>query len=336
MSRKREISRSEIARQRRSERTRNELEQTSLRAAKPVIPVTTRVSQSYVVAKPKRTTTKKNNRRFSVAVGAPDIQLHRLGIHVPRLQASWRLTSALIAILLGVLVYLALTLPYFHASAATVVGNNRLSSEEINAVLAVTGQSIFTVQPTDVATRLLMNYPELASAEVKVYLPNHVYVTVSERQPQILWQQDNGYTWIDSSGVAFRPRGIVGGLVPVIGLNAPPVGVAPVDGSLTPQPFMQKELVDAILILAPNVPADSTMIFDQGYGLGWKDNRGWKVFFGTGLQNMPLKIRVYQSLVNSLVERGLAPEFISVEYPDAPYYRMSSTQSSETTSNSGH
>ena len=329
MSEKREISRAETARQRRAERTKNELEQTSRRAVKPVMPVTSRVTQSYVVPKPRRKA--KNSRRFSAIFGVSDIQMHRAGIRLPRVQASWRLTSSLIAILLGIVIYLVLTLPYFHVPSATVLGNNRLSREEIDAVLGVTGQSIFTVQPHELATRLQMNYPELLSVEVNVYLPNHVYVTVSEREPLILWQQDNGYTWIDSAGVAFRPRGVAEGLVPVIGLNAPPAGLAPAEGSLIPQSYMQEDLVKAILVLAPTVPVDSTMIFDPSFGLGWTDGRGWQAFFGTGMQDMPLKIRVYQSLVDSLVERGIAPEFISVAYPDAPYYRMSKDQSSEST-----
>jgi hypothetical protein len=324
MSGKRELNRSELARQRRAERVTKELDQTSRRAVKPVMPVTSRVTTTYVAPKTRRTA--KNSRRFNLAVGVPAAQLNRQRIQMPRLRASWRLTSSLIAVFISIAIYLVLTLPYFHVPAATVLGNNRLSPDEINAVLDVTGQSIFTVQPDELAVRLRMNYPELASAQVKVYLPNQVYVTVSERQPVVLWQQNNGYTWIDSSGVAFRPRGVVTGLVPVIGLNAPPAGNASAD-PLVPPPFMQKELVDAILVLSPNVPADSTMIFDPGYGLGWKDSRGWEVFFGTGKKDMPLKIRVYQSLVNSLVERGITPKFISVEYPDAPYYRMSAAQS---------
>ena len=333
MSEKRELSRAEIARQRRAVRAKSELEQTGRRAVKPIMPVTSRVTQSYVVPKTKRKP--KNSRRFNVAFGVSDVQMHRQRIQIPRLRASWRLTSSLIAILLSVVIYLVLTLPIFHVATATVLGNNRLTREEINAVLSLTGQSIFTVRPDDVATRLRMNYPELASVDVKVYLPNHVYVTVSEREPVILWQQDNGYTWIDPSGVAFRPSGFVTGLVPVIGLDTPPAGVVTLENLFSPQPYMQKELVDAILVLAPNVPADSTMIFDPGYGLGWKDSRGWQAFFGTGAKDMPLKIRVYQSLVDSLVERGKTPEFISVEYPDAPYYRMNETKPSEATTDIG-
>jgi hypothetical protein len=99
---------------------------------------------------------------------------------------------------------------------------------------------------------------------------------------------------------------------------------------------MQKELVDAILALAPTVPADSTMVFDPSFGLGWTDSRGWKSFFGTSAKDMPLKVRVYRSLVDSLVKRGKIPVFISVVYPDAPYYRMAEIKPQDvTTVNNG-
>ena len=37
---------------------------------------------------------------------------------------------------------------------------------------------------------------------------------------------------------------------------------------------------------------------------------------------MPLKVQVYQSLVDSLIGKNKIPEYINVAYPDAPYYRM--------------
>jgi len=251
----------------------------------------------------------------------PEIHLQRPGLRVPRIQPSWRLGSVFIALLIFVAIYLLLSLPYFHIPSATVLGNNRLTREEIESVAGVLGQSIFTVKPDEVETRLRMNYPELLSVQVNVYLPNHVYFTLAEREPVILWQQDEGYTWIDATGVAFRPRGLVAGLVLVKGLVTPPPGPASLDDPLSPQPYMQKELVDSILVLAPHVPADTTMVFDRTFGLGWVDSRGWKVFFGTSADDMPLKIRVYQSLAESLVNRGVSPTFISVMYPDAPFYR---------------
>lgn len=325
MSEKRELSRAELVRQRRAQRVAKEMQQTTQRALKPIVPVASRnnVPTRPISNKPLK---KVNTRRFNVAFGLPEIKLQRPSITMSRIRGNWRVASLLIALVLGLAIYFALTLPYFHVPNATVLGNNRFSREEIEMVLGVAGQSIFAVKPDEVETRLRMNYPELSSAKVEVYLPNHVYVTVTERQPVILWQQDNGYTWIDSDGIAFRPRGTADGLITVIGLTPPPAGVASLDDPYSPVPFMQAELVDAILVLAPSVPAGSTLIYDPSNGLGWNDSRGWQAFFGTSAKDMALKIRVYQSLVDSLLSRGKAPEFISVAYPDAPFYRMAEVE----------
>jgi cell division protein FtsQ len=310
-----------------------ELEQTSRRALRPAAPVVSRAPRKTNVGV--NTGRVENLRRFNIALGTPGIQTRRPTFSLPNIRADGRLTSLLVVFILGLAIYLVLSLPYFHIPSVTVIGNNRVTREEIGAVAGVIGQSIFTVQPEEAATRLRMNYPELASVEVKAYLPNHVYVTVTEREPVIFWQQGEGYTWIDAQGVAFRPRGVATGLVPVIGVTNPPVGTTPVVDATTPPPFMQKELVDAILALAPSVPAGSTMLFDAKDGLGWTDSRGWKAYFGTSVQNIPLKVRVYQSLVDSLMSRGKSPSIINVAYPDAPYYRTRETKVEEVTADSG-
>jgi len=318
MREKRELSRAEVARQRRAQRAAQELTQTGKRAVKPII------QQSPVrVAPPIKTTfvQAQKKRRFSVALGLPEIHLRQPNSANKSNQSGGRRVASLgIALLLGLAIFLALTLPYFNIPSITVLGNNRMTREEITDATGVLGQSIFTVQPEDIETQLQMNYPELFSVDAAVYLPNHVYVTVVEREPVILWQQNGAYAWIDATGVAFRPHGVVEGLVPVTGLANPLPGVA--DSPLSPLPYMQKELAGAIMLLAPNVPADTTMVYDGTYGLGWQDARGWQVFFGSGAHDMALKVRVYQSLAQSLTERNLSPVFISVVYPEAPFYRM--------------
>ena len=324
MSDRQRPTRAEIARQRRNQRTRKELELTSKRALKPMQSVTSRVPEIVVAPKTRQAAP---HRRFNIALGLPEIHLHKPQFRMPqfrmpRIRPSWRLTSFLIIVFFGAAIYFSLTLPYFHVPNITLLGGGRLSREEIEAVLGVNGQSIFTVQPDEMEIRLRMNYPELASVDVNAYLPNHVYITVVEREPVILWQQGGGFTWIDAAGVAFRPRGAVSTLVPVNGLSTPPAGLATSDDPLSPMPYISKELVEAILILAPNVPAGSTMFYDAANGLGWEDSRGWKAYFGTSANDMPLKVRVYQSLAASLEGRGKAPVFISVVYPDAPFYRM--------------
>lgn len=326
MSLKRDLTRAELVRKRRTERTVKEIAQTKEKALKPTIKVTSRTKTVPIVIAPKQ----QERRRFQVALGLPEIHLHRPKFSMPRFKGNWRFASLSIVLLLGVLIYVALTLPYFQIPSATVLGNNRYTREEINSVLGVIGKSVFTIQPEQVRTRLLTNYPELLSAEVKVYLPNHVYVTVLERQPVILWQQSGGYTWIDATGVAFRPKGNVDGLIPVNGLDVPPAGLVSTTDPLSPQPYLRQELVDAIIALSPLVPANTTMTYSAADGLGWIDPRGWRVAFGTSAHDMPLKMRVYLALVDTLTVSNKTPEFISVVHPDGPFYRMAENGLEET------
>ena len=328
MSDKRELSRAEAARRRRAQRAVKEMEQTKKHATRPVVPVTSRARPAPVSSRPMLV---KKPRRFNIALGLPEFHLSKPKFAMPRMRANLRFASILISILLGAVIYLAFTLPYFFVPSATVLGNNHISAEEINSLLGVTGQNIFTVQPDELQTRLRMNYPELLSAEVKVYLPNHVYVTISERVPVIIWQRGEGYTWIDEAGVAFRPRGLQAGLVPVIAVDDPIPGIVEPGDLFTPPPYMQEELVDAILALSPLLPAGTSMTFDSTQGLGWKDSRGWQVYFGTSVEDMPLKARVYQSLVDSLMARNIYPAYINVMYPEAPYYRMAIIEKKEST-----
>ncbi|HET8943446.1 MAG TPA: hypothetical protein VFO59_01565, partial [Dehalococcoidia bacterium] len=92
--------------------------------------------------------------------------------------------------------------------------------------------------------------------------------------------------------------------------------------SFTPPAFAAPDLVQTALALASSVPPGSALTYDPAYGFGWTDSRGWQVYFGSTSRDMPLKLRVYQSLVDSLAGRGVSPAFISVVHADAPYYRM--------------
>ncbi|MBL8063209.1 MAG: FtsQ-type POTRA domain-containing protein [Anaerolineales bacterium] len=323
---KRDASRAEQVRQRRSVRSAKELEQTTKRALKPMVKVTSRTPSVPIVIVPRE----KERRRFKIALGLPEFHLKRPKFSMPRFRANWRLASFIIALMLGVALALAFYLPYFYVPSAAVYGNNRITSDEINGVLGIAGNSIFSIQPREMERRLRLNYPELTSANVEVFLPNTVQITVTERQPVILWQQNGGFTWIDTTGVAFRPRGSAEGMVVVTAMDAVPAGTFISNDPYSPPPFLSQELVDAILALSPLVPANTTMTYTVADGLGWIDPRGWRVAFGTTAEDMPLKMRVYQSLVDSLTQRGRTPVFISVVHPDGPFYRMAATVPEET------
>jgi len=315
-----ERTRSEAVRMRRREQSQKRVSKSSIMATRPLPPITSRDGATY--AGHQRSSMPTTRRRYNASLSMPGIEVRMPAIQINSEGLRSRLLSVLLSLLLGAALYLAVTLPEFQAAPAQISGNQRISAEDINTVLASTGQSIFMLTSRDLETRLRLNFPELEGARVSIALPNEVTVQVVERQPVLLWQQGNGYTWIDASGVAFRPRGTPSNLIPVAAFAAPTAPTTVAGDPLAPAAYISPDLVKAIQTIASTVPQGSTVEYDPKYGLGWPDSRGWKVFFGTNVSDMPLKLQVYKSLVDSLEQKGIQPAFISVQYANAPYYRM--------------
>jgi hypothetical protein len=321
MSRKRELAHSELVRSRRAKENARLMERAATEVTRPVPPVTRRATKQDV-ARPKRRPARAGGarRRFQIALPVPRKDVH--SISIPRPSVGGRLFSFLLAVVLGTALYLAFNLPQLRVTQAQINGLRILPLAEVNSVLNVAGRPVFLLKPEDLETRLRLNYPELISVQVTVSLPNLVSVNITERLPVIRWEQGGGYTWISEDGVAFRPRGEAAGLITVVALSGPTVELSGGD-ALTPAPFISPEMVQALKGLAGHVPPNTPILYDSSFGFGWNDPRGWRVTFGTSARDVELKIRVYESMVSSLAQRGIQPVMINVTYPTAPYYRIS-------------
>ncbi|NJC96420.1 MAG: hypothetical protein C3F07_08540 [Anaerolineales bacterium] len=316
MSDKREPTRSEMVRLRREKEHARHMRRAVREATRPMPPVTARARQNTT---PKRKPVKNARRRFQIALHLPRANVRAFSLPRPRL--GWRLFSFVLSALLGAALYFALNRPELRVTGAQLNGNQILTQAEVDAALDVAGQPVFALIPSELETRLRLNYPVLASVKVDVSLPNLVSVKVVERQPVIRWEQGGGYTWISEDGVAFKPRGEMSGLISVLALSAPPVEGGGSD-PLTPTPFISTEMVQALLGLVGHVPQGTQILYDGNLGFGWNDPRGWRVYFGTSARDIQLKMRVYESMVSSLTQRGIRPALINVTYPTAPYYRL--------------
>jgi hypothetical protein len=309
------MSRAELVRLRREQEQAKQMQRAMKEATRPV-PVN--LERAKKQAKPRRTP-KEPKRRFNISLHMPRPTFR--AIHLPRPRLGWRLLSFALAAFLGAAVYLAFTRPELRAAPAQVTGSQMLSPEEVNSVIGVTGQPIFLLIPSDIETRLRLNYPELASVRVSVSLPNLVSVHLVERKPLIRWEQDGGYTWIAEDGVAFRPRGEIAELISVVAVSSPPMIGSGTD-PLSPTPFISVDMVQALKGLASHVPPGAVILYDPEFGFGWDDPRGWRAYFGATASDVELKMRVYETMVNSLTQRGIRPAMINVTFPTAPYYRM--------------
>lgn len=324
MSDKESASRSDLVRQRRKKEENRRVTRPAPRASLPTPTLPRRgatLDASTVRAKPKA----KLVRQYDAMAAAPPM-MGQLSVPrtpaLPRIRVGWRLLSFFLAALFGAGLYFAWTLPNFRVPAATLVGNQMLTAEEVESVLRLNNAPIFLVVPADAETALRVNFPEITSVKVSVELPNKVIATITERQPVIRWEQDGAYTWVDAEGVAFRPRGEAQGLVVVSASGSPPAGLRSESDALAPVPFVATQIIESIRLLAPHVPQGSVLLYNPKFGIGWVDARGWTVWFGSSAEETDVKLRVYSVLVDSLAQRGITPSFINVAYPGAPYYRV--------------
>lgn len=326
MSDRRELSRAEQVRLRREQEKTQRLDRVVKETTRPV-----KVAARVRPTTPKKKPIQNARRRFQIALphlpsARPKLRLRSISLPRPRL--GWRFASFVLSLILGVGLYLAFNLPQLRVTEAQLTGNQLITPTEVNAVMNLAGQPIFTVKPAELETRLRLNYPELVSVQVSVDLPNLVTVNVLERKPVIRWEQFGSYTWVAEDGVAFRPRGEVVGLISVVAESAPPVYageaslVSAQDGPLNPVAFISLEMVQAVQGLAGYVPPGQSILYDELMGFGWDDPRGWRVYFGSTAHDVALKMRVYEAMVVSLTQRGIRPALINVTYPTAPYYRM--------------
>ena len=322
MNEKKELSRSELVRLRREKENAQRMQRIVNEATRPLPPVTTRARQNVSAPKARVNKTRQNaRRRFQIALPRmPRTSLRTISIPRPRL--GWRFFSFILSVVVGLALYFAFNLPQLRVAEAQVIGNQIITAADVNSVLNISGRTIFTVIPADLETRLRLNFPELVSVQVTVGLPNLVTVNMSERKPVVRWEQGGGYTWVAEDGVAFKPRGEKPELISVVAESAPPVAGTAAD-PLNPAPFISTDMVLALKGLAGHVPPGVPILYDARMGFGWNDPRGWRVYFGATSNDVELKMRVYESLVDSLTQRGIRPALINVTFPTAPYYRMS-------------
>ena len=238
---------------------------------------------------------------------------------IPAIKFGWRLLSGPMVLALSFGLYTFISAPQFRVSNVEVAGLERISSIEINAVLGIQGVAIFSLTPQSIEQNLRAAFPELTELDITITFPAQVKVEAAERRPVIAWIQEDFSAWVDQYGIAFRERGASDNLVRVMAIQTPtlPETATPVqDQILTP------EMVDAILMLNLQVPAGTDMLYHPEHGLGWQDPQGWQVFFGHDPDDMETRMSIYAELVKELVEIGIKPVMISMEFLHAPYYRL--------------
>ena len=300
-----------------SSATRKQIEQRT--------PVTRRPTASTHVV-----TRKKHTAYVPLKKKGAELQVPAL----PHIQFGWRLISGAVFLLSLAVVISFASLSAFQISTINLRGAQRLSAEAILSQVDLVGSSIITVEPDQVRTMIEDRFPSLSSVNVSVSLPASVTLRVVEREPLILWQQDNSAHWIDAEGVMFPVFGEAEVAQTVVASGDPPAApevftpevdeeTGEISHLLEPSlPSTTPEFVQVVLSLSAYIPEGTALQFDPQFGLGWRDPIGWLVYFGRDTHNIDVKLSQYQTIIGALEKQNITPALISLEFLHAPYYRL--------------
>lgn len=216
----------------------------------------------------------------------------------------------------------------FYIYHADVMGAVRVSPDEVFRASGLPGLHILWVRPAEVEARLRAALPTLESAQVVCHLQppsssarpaTRCTITVVERQPKVMWDEDGQLWWIDADGVIFPANAPAE--VPAQGMLS--------DGWLVRGPLPRGEdgwLDERVRVAltdlwAAGVDVSPLLYYVPGRGLVLTDERGWRVIVGQGA-GMGKRLQVLELLAADLEARGLTPRFVDVRFADAPYYSL--------------
>jgi len=225
---------------------------------------------------------------------------------------SWRVVSGLVAVAMIALLGLFFAADPFYVQTIAVGGLQTLSKEEIFGLSGIAGYHVFWVDPATVEANLEAS-PTISEAQVRLgWQPQMVQVVIQEREPALTWEQGGAAVWVDLQGRVMTQREDRPGLVRVTY-----EGLA--DSALGPNDEIPPDVVQGALQLHSLLPERDVLRYSRAYGLGFRADGGWDVWFGTGT-DMPDKVLVYNALVADLQARGIELRVVSVADPDAVYY----------------
>jgi hypothetical protein len=245
----------------------------------------------------------------------------------------------------------------FYLTYIPVEGATSIAIDHVVAESGLAGHHIFAADP-QAAAENIRAMGGVITATVTLHWPNDVMIRIREKPPVATWQEGPMTFWIDEDGQLSPARADTIGLLTIVSEAPPPTEVAEApanpanvvgqeeqtqaeddeatsdeadsDGEATEKSeevpgslaaFVPLDVLEGAMQLRELRPNIDRLFYQPSSGLGYQDGRGWRAYFGTGL-DMHQKLVVYETIVVELLERGIQPEYISVANQHKPYYRQ--------------
>ncbi len=295
--------------------------------------ITSRVLQNEY-ASSNRTQSNAKRRKVYVPLKTPGAEIGLPSL--PNIELGWRLASFLLFVVCLAALIGMKSMDIFRITQVNLANANRVPSDEVLPRLNLENLTIVDIIPSEIEAQVLTAFPDFQRAKVEVGLPAALTLTVEERVPAIIWIIDDGRAmWIDEDGYMFDVRGEATLPIKVYANVSPPpamVAITPENDEETtlvsttgfaPSTVQaDPKLVSAILNLKPLIEEGIDLLYNPEYGLGWQDPRGWKVYFGTNVENIDQKLAQYSVIIEAITARKVQPTLISLEFLHAPFYRL--------------
>ncbi|MEP7289512.1 MAG: FtsQ-type POTRA domain-containing protein [Chloroflexota bacterium] len=242
-----------------------------------------------------------------------------------RVYISLRWFSGAIALVLLFVLFLFFTRDAFFIHEIYVGGTKYLTPPEIFERSGLAKMHLFWVDPVEIEARLEQD-ASIANANVAVgWPPNMIQITITEREPALIWEQAGLRVWVDVRGRVMALRRDEKDLVRVIvekPLKTVQAGKCPLMGMdevLGPGSCIDPNIVAGVLQFKALYPNVTEVVYDPSKGLGYHQGGGWLLWFGDGT-DIVTKMAVYNKTIESILAQGKQPIEINVSDPDAPYY----------------
>lgn len=265
-------------------------------------------------------TWKRSKKRHYEQGGSVVLSQIRLGQAPISLRKSrWLHIGLWVAVALAIVAgALALWLSWdtrFYIYDADIVGTRQLAPEELFEASGLNGLHILWARSGVIESQLLEAFPSLESVTVSCNLPSDCQIAVVERQPRVLWSNQDEQWWIDEEGAIFDVQDEGGAAHEGAGrwLVRGPLPRAN-DGSLD-----ERVRVALAELWASGADIPTEFDYEPGRGLSFVDRRGWQIIVGQG-SGMEERLAALEQLTAHLESSGITPAIVDVRFPQAPYY----------------
>jgi cell division septal protein FtsQ len=283
-------------------------------------------AQRLSVPKTAQKRRQRNRRPFNLSMA---------GVKRVVLSARW-LSLGLLALTIYALIIIGMD-TRFYLTYVPVEGTLAIPPEEIVAASGLAGHHIFAADPAQAAAQIA-ELPGVISATVTLRWPNEVAVAIGEESPVAIWQAGSQDYWVTKAGDLIPAR------IPTVGLLTIIAETDESQTAVSTRPAMEDDLEtadddttlaadagEAVTYIPPEVLTGALQLralrpnIDRLYyrplgGLSYQDGRGWRAYFGAGA-NMAQKLVVYETIIEHLLARGIAPQYVSVSNQEKPFYR---------------